>query len=65
MGCRSDSLLLDELLRMDDVSGAWIVWSGPAERPVSLLEAPSLSSSALGRGAARFRLVWVGGAQSA
>ena len=28
---RSDALLLDESVRMNDVSRAWLVWSGAAE----------------------------------
>ena len=28
---RQDALLLDESLRVDDVSHAWLVWSGAAE----------------------------------
>ena len=63
---RFDALLLDDSLRIHDVSAAWMVWSGAAETAVA--DAYQFAGGpvpfrglALGRGAARFRVVWLGG----
>ena len=63
---RRDALLLDESLGLDDVSMAWTVWSGAAE--AALADAYQFSGGPLpskglilGRGAALFRRVQLGG----
>ena len=63
---RPDALLLDEPLRLDDVSRAWLVWSGSAE--AALADACRFPGGpvpvrglVLGRGSARFRVVRSGG----
>ena len=65
MSCR-DALLLDESLGLDDVSMAWTVWSRAAE--AALADAYRFSGGplpsrglVLGRGAASFRRVQLGG----
>ena len=63
---QQDALLLDESLRYDDVSRAWLVWSGAAETALAdayrfgggLVPARGL---VLGRGSALFRFVRLGG----
>ena len=61
-----DALLLDEALGADDVSIAWLVWSGAAES--ALIDAYRFSGGSLpsrglvlGRGSAMFRVVRLGG----
>ena len=63
---RRDALLLDESLQLDDVSMAWSVWSRAAE--AALADAYQFSGGplpcrglVLGRGAALFRWVQLGG----
>ena len=63
---RRDALLLDESLGLDDVSMAWTVWSRAAE--AALADAYQFSGGplpsrglVLGRGAALFRWVQLGG----
>ena len=63
---RRDALLLDESLGLDDVSMAWTVWSSAAES--ALADAYRFSGGplsprglVLGRGAALFRWVQLGG----
>ena len=63
---RQDALLLDDSLGRDDVSRAWLVWSGAVE--AALADAYQFSGGALpsgglvlGRGAALFRRVQLGG----
>ena len=63
---RRDALLLDESLELDDVSMAWSVWSRAAE--AALADAHQFSGGplpcrglVLGRGAALFRWVQLGG----
>ena len=63
---RRDALLLDESLELDDVSMAWSVWSRAAE--AALADAYQFSGGplpcrglVLGRGAALFRWVQLGG----
>ena len=63
---RQDALLLDEALGADDVSQAWLVWSGAAE--AALVDAFRFSGGPvpsrgliLGRGAALLRRVQLGG----
>ena len=63
---RRDALLLDESLGLDDVSMAWTVWSRAAE--AALADAYQFSGGplpswglVLGRGAASFRRVQLGG----
>ena len=63
---RQDALLLDETLDADDVSGAWLVWSGAAE--AALVDAYRFSGGplpgrglVLSRGSASFRVVRLGG----
>ena len=63
---RRDALLLDESLGLDDVSMAWTVWSRAAE--AALADAYRFSGGplpskglVLGRGAALFRWVQLGG----
>ena len=65
---RQDALQLDESLDADDVSRAWLVWSGAAE--AALADAYRFSGGALpgrglvlGRGSALFRVVRLGGHQ--
>ena len=65
MSCR-DALLLDASLAADDVSQAWVVWSGAVES--ALVDAYRFSggllpsrSLVLGRGCASFRVVKLGG----
>ena len=58
---RSDALSLDESLRMNDVSRAWLVWSGAAEAALAdsyrFALGPVPARVLVGRGAARFRVV--------
>ena len=63
---RQDASLLDESLDADDVSSAWLVWSGAAE--AALADAFRFSGCplpsrglVLGRGSAVFRVVRLGG----
>ena len=63
---RQDALHLDEFLDADDVSRAWLVWSGAAE--VALADAFRFSGGpvparglVLGRRSALFRVVRLGG----
>ena len=63
---RQDALLLDESLGADDVSEAWLVWSGAAE--AALADAYRFSGGSLpsrglvlGSGGAVFRVVRLGG----
>ena len=63
---RRDALQLDGSLRDDDVSRAWLVWSGAAE--TALADAYQFAGSpvlawglVLGRGSALFRVVRLGG----
>ena len=63
---RHDALQLDESLRVDVVSGAWLVWSGAAE--AALADAYQFSGGPIptrvlvrGRGSALFRVVRLGG----
>ena len=63
---RQDAFLLDEVLGVDDVSRAWLVWSGAAE--AALADAYRFSGGplpsrglVLGRGSASFRVVRLGG----
>ena len=65
MSCR-DALLLDASLAADDVSQAWVVWSGAVES--ALVDAYRFSGGplpsrglVLGRGRASFRIVKLGG----
>ena len=66
---RQDALLLDESLDADDVSKAWLVWSGAAEAALAdalsvLVVGPFLPVGlVLGRGSALFRVVRLGGHQ--
>ena len=67
MSCH-DALHLDESLNADDVSSAWLVWSGAAE--AALVDAFRFSGGplpsrglVLGRGTALFRVVRLGGHQ--
>ena len=63
---RQDAMRLDESLDADDVSRAWLVWSGAAE--IALADAFRFSGGpvttrclVLGRGSALFRVVRLGG----
>ena len=63
---RRGALLLDESVNADDVSSAWVVWSGAAE--AALADACRFSGGplpsrglVLGRGSASFRVVRLGG----
>ena len=63
---RQDALFLDESLNADDVSHAWLVWSGAAETALAdaygFCGGPILSRGlVLGRGSALFRVVRLGG----
>ena len=62
---RPDALVLDESLRVNDLSRAWLVWSGAAE--AALTDACRFAGGPvpargliMGRGGARFRFGWVG-----
>ena len=62
----SEVMLLDESLRADDVSRAWLVWSGAAEGALAdaygFAGGPVLSRGLVWeRGSARFRIVRLGG----
>ena len=63
---RQDALVLDESLRVGDVSRAWLVWSGAAEAVLAdayrfaVGPAPT-RGLVLGRGGALFRVVRLGG----
>ena len=63
---RSDASLLDKSLRLDDVSEAWMVWSGAAE--AAFADAYCFAgvpvperNLVLGRGCVQFRVVRLGG----
>ena len=57
---RQDALQLDESLDADDVSRAWLVWSGAPE--AALADAFRICGGlVIGRGSALFRIVWLGG----
>ena len=63
---RSDAFLLSESLQVDDVSRAWLVWSGARETALAdafwFAGGPSPSRGlAFGRGVALFRVVRLGG----
>ena len=60
LGCLLDALLLDDALRRDDVSDAWMVWSGAAETALAdafcFAGGPVLDRGlVLGRGAAQIQ----------
>ena len=62
---RSDASEMGESLRLDDVSGAWMIWSGAAENAFAdafqLAGGPvPVRGLVLGRGSARFRVVRLG-----
>ena len=61
----SDASVLDESLRLDDVSSAWMIWSGAAEAPLAdayrFAGGPvPIRGLVLGRGSARFCVVRLG-----
>ena len=63
---RQDALQLDESLDADDVSRAWLVWSGPAEAALAdtfRFGGGPVPTRGLvhGRGSALFRIVRLGG----